>query len=45
MEDKLVSILHANYGNVVSAPVYIQSFLGAVSGWARRHRQSPSQPG
>ena len=26
MEDKLVSILHANYGNSASAPVYIQSF-------------------
>ena len=26
MEDRLVSILHANYGNVASAPVYIQSF-------------------
>ena len=26
MEDKLVSILHANYGNLASAPVYIQSF-------------------
>ena len=26
MEDKLVSILHANYGNVATAPVYIQSF-------------------
>ena len=26
MEDKLVSILHANYGNTASAPVYIQSF-------------------
>ena len=25
MEDRLVSILHANYGNVASAPVYIQS--------------------
>ena len=26
MEDKLVQILHANYGNTASAPVYIQSF-------------------
>ncbi len=26
MEDKLVSILHANYGNLATAPVYIQSF-------------------
>ncbi len=26
MEDKLVAILHANYGNVATAPVYIQSF-------------------
>ena len=26
MEDKLVSILHANYGNSANAPVYIQSF-------------------
>lgn len=26
MEDKLVSILHANYGNSADAPVYIQSF-------------------
>ena len=26
MEDRLVSILHANYGNTASAPVYIQSF-------------------
>ena len=26
MEDKLVQILHANYGNSSSAPVYIQSF-------------------
>jgi len=26
MEDKLVSILHANYGNLSDAPVFIQSF-------------------
>lgn len=26
MEDKLVAILHSNYGNTASAPVYIQSF-------------------
>jgi len=26
MEDKLVAILHANYGNSAGAPVYIQSF-------------------
>jgi glycerophosphoryl diester phosphodiesterase len=26
MEDKLVSILHANYGNTADAPVFIQSF-------------------
>ena len=26
MEDKLVAILHANYGNTSTAPVYIQSF-------------------
>ncbi len=26
MEDRLVQILHANYGNNASAPVYIQSF-------------------
>lgn len=26
MEDKLVQILHANYGNSASAPVFIQSF-------------------
>jgi glycerophosphoryl diester phosphodiesterase len=26
MEDVLVSVLHANYGNSASAPVYIQSF-------------------
>ena len=26
MEDRLVQILHANYGNTASAPVYIQSF-------------------
>lgn len=26
MEDKLVATLHANYGNVADAPVYIQSF-------------------
>ena len=26
MEDKLVEVLHANYGNVRNAPVYIQSF-------------------
>lgn len=26
MEDRLVAILHANYGNTASAPVYIQSF-------------------
>lgn len=26
MEDKLVQVLHSNYGNSASAPVYIQSF-------------------
>ena len=26
MEDRLVEILHANYGNTASAPVFIQSF-------------------
>ena len=26
MEDKLVAVLHANYGNTATAPVYIQSF-------------------
>ncbi len=26
MEDKLLAILHANYGNTADAPVYIQSF-------------------
>ncbi len=26
MEDRLLQVLHANYGNVANAPVYIQSF-------------------
>jgi glycerophosphoryl diester phosphodiesterase len=37
MEDKLVSVLHANYGNTANAPVYIQSFEVANLQYVNQH--------